>query len=54
MTSELDAFYQRKIFCLLWIDKKTSEPFILMSDGKYLFPPRPEMRNAIRDEDFES
>ncbi|MFA9191076.1 DUF1801 domain-containing protein [Flavobacterium sp. FZUC8N2.13] len=31
--------YKKKIFCYLWIDKKTNEPYILMVEGKLLdFP----------------
>lgn len=29
--------YKKKIFCYLWTDKKTNEPYILMVEGKYLF-----------------
>jgi hypothetical protein len=28
--------YKSKIFCYLWTDKKTDEPYILMVEGKYL------------------
>lgn len=28
--------YKKKMFCYLWTDKKTSEPYILMVEGKYL------------------
>ncbi len=31
--------YKKKIFCYLWIDKKTDEPYILMVEGKYLDHP---------------
>ena len=27
--------YKKKMFCYLWTDKKTSEPYILMVEGKY-------------------
>ncbi|OYX85049.1 MAG: hypothetical protein B7Y83_06165 [Flavobacteriales bacterium 32-34-25] len=31
--------YKKKMFCYLWIDKKTNEPYILMVEGKLLeFP----------------
>lgn len=31
--------YKKKIICYLWTDKKTKEPYILMSDGNRLdFP----------------
>ncbi|MGS2764107.1 DUF1801 domain-containing protein [Sinomicrobium sp. M5D2P9] len=28
--------YKNKMFCYLWTDKKTNEPYILMVEGKYL------------------
>lgn len=28
--------YKKKMFCYLWIDKKTNEPYILFVEGKYL------------------
>lgn len=28
--------YKKKMFCYLWTDKKTNEPYILMVEGKYL------------------
>ena len=28
--------YKNKMFCYLWTDKKTDEPYILMVEGKYL------------------
>ena len=28
--------YKKKMFCFLWTDKKTDEPYILMVEGKYL------------------
>ncbi len=31
--------FHKKAFCYLWIDKKTSEPYILMVDGKILIIP---------------
>lgn len=31
--------YKKKMFCYLWTDKKTTEPYILMVEGKHLdFP----------------
>ncbi len=31
--------YQKKMFCYLWTDKKTGEPYLLMVEGKHLdFP----------------
>ncbi|MGM9509727.1 DUF1801 domain-containing protein [Larkinella sp. GY13] len=34
--------YKKKIFCYLWTDKKTDEPYILLVDGKYLDAPELE------------
>lgn len=34
--------YKKKIFCYLWIDKKTEEPYILMVEGKHLTHPKLE------------
>jgi hypothetical protein len=34
--------YQQKMFCYLWTDKKTGEPYILMVEGKYLDHPQLE------------
>ena len=31
--------YKKKIFCYLWVDKKTHEPYILMVEGKHLVHP---------------
>ena len=28
--------YKKKMFCYLWTDKKTDEPYILFVEGKYL------------------
>ena len=28
--------YRKKMFCYLWTDKKTDEPYILMVEGKHL------------------
>ena len=28
--------YKKKMFCYLWTDKKTDEPYMLMVEGKYL------------------
>ncbi|MCB0630977.1 MAG: DUF1801 domain-containing protein [Saprospiraceae bacterium] len=28
--------YRKKMFCYLWTDKKTDEPYILMVEGRYL------------------
>lgn len=34
--------YKKKMFCYLWTDKKTDEPYILMVEGKYLDNPELE------------
>ena len=31
--------YKKKMFCYLWTDKKTDEPYMLMVEGKYLTHP---------------
>ena len=31
--------YKKKMFCFLWTDKKTDEPYILMVEGKQLAHP---------------
>lgn len=31
--------YRKKMFCYLWTDKKTDEPYILFVEGKYLNHP---------------
>ena len=28
--------YRKKIFCYLWVDKKSSEPYFLLVEGKHL------------------
>jgi hypothetical protein len=40
--------YQKKMFCYLWTDKKTEEPYILMVEGKYLDHPALEEGNRSR------
>jgi len=34
--------YKEKIFCYLWTDKKTDEPYLLMVEGKHLKHPELE------------
>lgn len=34
--------YKKKMFCYLWTDKKTDQPYILMVEGKYLDHPQLE------------
>ncbi len=40
--------YKKKMFCYLWTDKKTDEPYILMVEGKYLDHPELEAGNRSR------
>src|SRR5687767_13339182 len=40
--------YKKKMFCYLWTDKKTNEPYILLVEGKYLDHPRLEEGNRSR------
>ncbi|WP_237739804.1 DUF1801 domain-containing protein [Pedobacter arcticus] len=40
--------YQKKMFCYLWTDKKTKEPYILMVEGKHLDHPQLEEGNRTR------
>ncbi len=40
--------YKKKMFCYLWTDKKTKEPYILMVEGKYLNHPALEEGSRTR------
>jgi len=40
--------YQKKMFCYLWTDKKTDEPYILMVEGKHLDHPQLERGSRSR------
>jgi len=40
--------YKKKMFCYLWTDKKTDEPYILMVEGKYLDHPELEVGDRTR------
>ncbi|MES2573625.1 MAG: DUF1801 domain-containing protein [Bacteroidota bacterium] len=40
--------YKKKMFCYLWTDKKTDEPYILMVEGKRLDHPELEEGNRSR------
>lgn len=40
--------YKKKMFCYLWTDKKTEEPYILFVEGKYLDNPLLETGNRSR------
>ena len=40
--------YKKKMFCFLWTDKQTDEPYILMVEGNYLDHPELEEGNRSR------
>lgn len=40
--------YKKKMFCYLWTDKKTDEPYILMVEGKFLDHSELEKGNRSR------
>ncbi len=40
--------YKKKMFCYLWTDKKTDEPYLLMVEGKYLDHPELEEGSRTR------
>ncbi len=40
--------YGKKMFCYLWTDKKTDEPYILMVEGKHLDHPKLEAGKRSR------
>ncbi|MBO9703112.1 MAG: DUF1801 domain-containing protein [Sporocytophaga sp.] len=40
--------YKKKMFCYLWTDKKTHEPYILMVEGKHLDHPELEAGDRSR------
>src|SRR3954465_4172300 len=40
--------YKKKMFCYLWTDKKTNEPYILMVEGNYLVHPKLEAGKRSR------
>ena len=40
--------YKKKMFCYLWTDKKTDEPYILMVEGKHLDHPKLEVGERSR------
>ena len=40
--------YRNKMFCYLWVDKKTNEPYILFVEGKYLDHPKLESGTRSR------
>ncbi len=40
--------YKNKMFCYLWVDKKTDEPYILFVEGKHLTHPKLETGKRAR------
>lgn len=38
--------FKKKMFCYLWTDKKTKEPYLLMVEGKHLH--HPELEEGTR------
>ena len=40
--------YKNKIFCYLWVDKKTEEPYILLVEGRHLQHPKLEVGDRSR------
>ena len=40
--------YKSKVFCYLWTDKKTGEPYLLMVEGKHLVHPKLEAGKRTR------
>lgn len=40
--------YRNKMFCYLWVDKKTNEPYMLMVEGKHLHHPSLEAGSRKR------
>jgi len=40
--------YKKKVFCYLWTDKKTDEPYLLMVEGAFLHHPQLELGDRKR------
>lgn len=40
--------FKKKMFCYLWMDKKTDEPYILFVEGKHLNHPKLEQGTRAR------
>lgn len=40
--------FKKKMFCYLWVDKKTEEPYLLMVEGKHLNHPELEVGKRSR------
>lgn len=44
--------YKNKMFCYLWVNKKTNEPYLLFVEGKHLNHPSLETGNRARMKTF--
>lgn len=44
--------YKKKMFCYLWTDNKTDEPYILMVEGKHLSHPKLDAGDRSRMKAF--
>ncbi len=40
--------YKKKVFCYLWSDKMTDQPYLLMVEGKHLYHPQLETGKRTR------
>lgn len=40
--------YKKKMFCYLWVDKKSNDPYILFVEGQHLEHPKLETGNRNR------
>ena len=40
--------YKKKMFCYLWTDKKTDQPYLLLVEGRHLIHPRLEKGDRSR------
>lgn len=40
--------YKKKMFCYLWVDKRTQAPYLLLVEGKYLDHPALEAEDRSR------
>ncbi|MCK0155643.1 DUF1801 domain-containing protein [Cellulophaga sp. F20128] len=40
--------FKKKMFCYLWVDKKTKEPYILFVEGQHLSHPKLEVGTRAR------
>ncbi len=44
--------YKNKMFCYLWVDKKTAEPYLLFVEGQHINHPKLEIANRSRMKTF--